>query len=160
MAPTRKILYFKAKLNQISPKCYRKTQTRPYKRSREYQELRYSCRQNICSTTLRASLCNFGINFSATAGSERLHKQPGGPWSRREVADKRDHNGRMKLLFDQNLSFKLCALLSDLFPDSKPVRQLGLDQSEDRIFGSMPKTTTLCSSRRIRILRTWPLITV
>jgi len=25
---------------------------------------------------------------------------------------------RMKLLFDQNLSFKLCALLSDLFPDS------------------------------------------
>ena len=32
----------------------------------------------------------------------------------------------MKLLFDQNLSFKLCALLSDLVPDSKPVRQLGL----------------------------------
>ncbi len=39
----------------------------------------------------------------------------------------------MKLLFDQNLSFKLCALLSDLFPDSKPVRELGLDQSDDRI---------------------------
>jgi hypothetical protein len=32
---------------------------------------------------------------------------------------------RMKLLFDQNLSFKLCTLLSDLFPDSKPVRELG-----------------------------------
>ena len=29
----------------------------------------------------------------------------------------------MKLLFDQNLSFKLCTLLSDLFPDSKPVRE-------------------------------------
>jgi hypothetical protein len=25
----------------------------------------------------------------------------------------------MKLLFDQNLSFKLCALLADLFPGSK-----------------------------------------
>jgi predicted nuclease of predicted toxin-antitoxin system len=39
----------------------------------------------------------------------------------------------MKLLFDQNLSFKLCTLLSDLFPDSKPVRELGLDRSDDRI---------------------------
>jgi uncharacterized protein DUF5615 len=32
----------------------------------------------------------------------------------------------MKLLFDQNLSFKLCTLLSDLFPDSKPIRELVL----------------------------------
>ncbi len=39
----------------------------------------------------------------------------------------------MKLLFDQNLSFKLCALLSDLFPDSKPVRELGLDRSDDSV---------------------------
>ncbi len=39
----------------------------------------------------------------------------------------------MKLLFDQYLSFKLCTLLSDLFPNSKPVRELGLDQSDDRI---------------------------
>jgi predicted nuclease of predicted toxin-antitoxin system len=39
----------------------------------------------------------------------------------------------MKLLFDQNLSFKLCTLISDLFPDSKPVRELGLDRSDDRI---------------------------
>ncbi|HWJ34651.1 MAG TPA: DUF5615 family PIN-like protein [Steroidobacteraceae bacterium] len=39
----------------------------------------------------------------------------------------------MKLLFDQNLSFKLCALLSDLFSDSKPVRELGLDRSDDRV---------------------------
>jgi predicted nuclease of predicted toxin-antitoxin system len=29
----------------------------------------------------------------------------------------------MKLLFDQNLSFKLCTLLSELFPDSKPCAQ-------------------------------------
>jgi hypothetical protein len=32
----------------------------------------------------------------------------------------------MKLLFDQNLSFKLCGLLSDLFPDSKQVRIAGI----------------------------------
>jgi len=39
----------------------------------------------------------------------------------------------MKLLFDQNLSFKLCTLLSDLFPDSKQVREIGLDRSDDLI---------------------------
>lgn len=31
----------------------------------------------------------------------------------------------MKLLFDQNLSFKLCQRLADLFPDSDQVRRLG-----------------------------------
>jgi predicted nuclease of predicted toxin-antitoxin system len=36
----------------------------------------------------------------------------------------------MKLLFDQNLSFKLCALLADLFPGSKSVRELGLERSD------------------------------
>lgn len=38
----------------------------------------------------------------------------------------------MKLLFDQNLSFKLCVKLADFFPDSNQVRLLGLDQAEDR----------------------------
>ena len=37
----------------------------------------------------------------------------------------------MKLLFDQNLSFKLCARLSDLFPESDQVRRLGLDEADD-----------------------------
>jgi predicted nuclease of predicted toxin-antitoxin system len=37
----------------------------------------------------------------------------------------------MKLLFDQNLSFKLCARLRDLFPGSQQVRLLGLDQADD-----------------------------
>ena len=37
----------------------------------------------------------------------------------------------MKLLFDQNLSFRLCHLLVDLFPDSTQVRLVGLDQAED-----------------------------
>jgi predicted nuclease of predicted toxin-antitoxin system len=38
----------------------------------------------------------------------------------------------MKLLFDQNLSFKLCRRLGDLFPDSSQVRLIGMDQAEDR----------------------------
>jgi hypothetical protein len=35
-------------------------------------------------------------------------------------------------LFDQNLSFKLCTLLSDLFPDSKAVRE-----QHRRLFGNL-----------------------
>ena len=38
----------------------------------------------------------------------------------------------MKLLFDQNLSFKLCRQLSDIFPGSNQVRLLGLDGADDR----------------------------
>ena len=38
----------------------------------------------------------------------------------------------MKLLFDQNLSFKLCTQLADVFPDSSQTRLLGLDQADDR----------------------------
>lgn len=38
----------------------------------------------------------------------------------------------MKLLFDQNLSFKLCSQLADLFPGSSQVRLLNLSQADDR----------------------------
>lgn len=38
----------------------------------------------------------------------------------------------MKLLFDQNLSFKLARQLNDLFPDSSQVRLLGLDRADDK----------------------------
>ena len=38
----------------------------------------------------------------------------------------------MRLLFDQNLSFKLCARLEDLFPGSSQARLLGLDRADDR----------------------------
>jgi predicted nuclease of predicted toxin-antitoxin system len=38
----------------------------------------------------------------------------------------------MKLLFDQNLSFKLCRQLADIFPDSDQVRLLGLAEADDR----------------------------
>ena len=37
----------------------------------------------------------------------------------------------MKLLFDQNLSFKLCARLADLFPESRHVRLVGFDKAAD-----------------------------
>jgi predicted nuclease of predicted toxin-antitoxin system len=38
----------------------------------------------------------------------------------------------MKLLFDQNLSFKLCQLLSDVFPESSQVRLVGMAESNDQ----------------------------
>ena len=38
----------------------------------------------------------------------------------------------MKLLFDQNLSFKLCLRLKDLFPNSQQVRLLEMSESDDR----------------------------
>jgi hypothetical protein len=37
----------------------------------------------------------------------------------------------MKLLFDENLSFKLCARLSDLFPGSRQVQLVGLAEADD-----------------------------
>lgn len=46
----------------------------------------------------------------------------------------------MKLLFDQNLSFKLCPALADLFPGSSQVRLLGLAQADDRILWEHAKT--------------------
>jgi predicted nuclease of predicted toxin-antitoxin system len=38
----------------------------------------------------------------------------------------------MKLLFDQNLSFKLCRQLADLLPGSTQVRLVGLANADDR----------------------------
>lgn len=37
----------------------------------------------------------------------------------------------MKLLFDQNISFRLINQISDLFPDAKHVRELGLENATD-----------------------------
>jgi len=38
----------------------------------------------------------------------------------------------MKLLFDQNLSSKLCQALADIFPGSNQVRLVGLAEADDR----------------------------
>jgi predicted nuclease of predicted toxin-antitoxin system len=37
----------------------------------------------------------------------------------------------MKLLFDQNLSFRLCQRLAELFPGSSQVRLVGLAEADD-----------------------------
>jgi predicted nuclease of predicted toxin-antitoxin system len=47
----------------------------------------------------------------------------------------------MKLLFDANLSFKLCQRLSDLFPDSTQVRLIGLERSDDRAIWDYAKVS-------------------
>jgi predicted nuclease of predicted toxin-antitoxin system len=39
----------------------------------------------------------------------------------------------MKLLFDQNISFRLCRSLADLFPDSNHVRLVELASASDRV---------------------------
>lgn len=40
--------------------------------------------------------------------------------------------GGVRLLLDQNLSFKLCARLVDVFPGSMQARLVGLDRADDR----------------------------
>ncbi len=37
----------------------------------------------------------------------------------------------MKLLFDQNISFRLIKRILDFFPDAKQLRELGLENSSD-----------------------------
>ena len=37
----------------------------------------------------------------------------------------------MKLLFDQNISYRIVPKLSDCYPDSEQVRELGLTNAED-----------------------------
>lgn len=39
----------------------------------------------------------------------------------------------MRLLFDQNLSHRLIALLEDIFPDSLHVRHLDLHKADDSV---------------------------
>jgi predicted nuclease of predicted toxin-antitoxin system len=38
----------------------------------------------------------------------------------------------MRLLFDQNISFRIISKLQDVFPETKQVRELGLENSTDR----------------------------
>lgn len=45
----------------------------------------------------------------------------------------------MRLLFDENLSFKLCQQLSDLFPGSSQVRLLRLEGADDRTIWNYAK---------------------
>ena len=49
----------------------------------------------------------------------------------------------MKLLFDENLSHKLARLLSDLFPDSVHVREVGLKAADDPVVWEYAKNNGL-----------------
>nr|WP_223257248.1 DUF5615 family PIN-like protein [Phormidesmis priestleyi] len=49
----------------------------------------------------------------------------------------------MKLLYDQNLSPCLVDRLADLYPNSKHVYEIGLDQSNEGLCGLTPNTMTL-----------------
>jgi len=48
----------------------------------------------------------------------------------------------MKLIFDQNLSFKLCSRLADRFPESTQVRLVGLDAADDRTIWEFAKSNS------------------
>jgi predicted nuclease of predicted toxin-antitoxin system len=50
----------------------------------------------------------------------------------------------MKLLLDQNLSFKLVDRLADLVPDSDQVRRLGLTRPMTAPSGSTPNAAGSC----------------
>ncbi|MDT4952439.1 MAG: hypothetical protein QOJ02_577 [Acidobacteriota bacterium] len=49
----------------------------------------------------------------------------------------------MKLLFDENLSHKLVRLLSDLFPDSIHVRDIGLKAADDSLVWDFAKDNSM-----------------
>ncbi|HEY4985830.1 MAG TPA: DUF5615 family PIN-like protein [Bradyrhizobium sp.] len=63
----------------------------------------------------------------------------------------------MKLLFDQNLSFRLCQTIANLFPDSNHVGSLGLSEVADRELWALLRPTASRSYRRMLILPTWLL---
>ena len=50
----------------------------------------------------------------------------------------------MKLLFDQNLSYRLTDRLADVFPQSCHVRLLGLDQSPDDEIWEYARANEFC----------------
>ena len=45
----------------------------------------------------------------------------------------------MKLLLDQNISFRISNKIQDIFPGSKQVRDLGLENSKDSVLWSFAK---------------------
>lgn len=50
----------------------------------------------------------------------------------------------MKLLFDQNLSFKLCRLLDDIFPHSAQVSLAGMEKADDRTIWDFARSHGFC----------------
>ena len=50
----------------------------------------------------------------------------------------------MNLLFDQNISYRITQLLGDIFPESKQVRNLKLENSTDRLIWDYAKENDYC----------------
>ncbi len=50
----------------------------------------------------------------------------------------------MKLLLDQNISFRITTKIQDLFPGSKQVRDLGLENSKDSFSWNYAKENNYC----------------
>jgi predicted nuclease of predicted toxin-antitoxin system len=50
----------------------------------------------------------------------------------------------MKLLLDQNISFRIITKIQDIFPGSKQVRDLGLENSKDSFLWNYAKENNYC----------------
>lgn len=50
----------------------------------------------------------------------------------------------MKLLLDQNISFRITIKIQDLFPGSKQVRDLGLENSKDSFLWNYARENNYC----------------
>jgi predicted nuclease of predicted toxin-antitoxin system len=50
----------------------------------------------------------------------------------------------MKLLLDQNISFRITSKIQDLFPGSKQVQDLGLENSKDSFLWNYAKENNYC----------------
>ena len=50
----------------------------------------------------------------------------------------------MKLLLDQNISFRITSKIQDLFPGSKQVKDLGLENSKDSFLWNYAKENNFC----------------
>jgi predicted nuclease of predicted toxin-antitoxin system len=50
----------------------------------------------------------------------------------------------MKLLLDQNISFRITNKIQDLFPGSKQVKDLGLENSKDSLLWTYAKENDFC----------------
>jgi predicted nuclease of predicted toxin-antitoxin system len=62
----------------------------------------------------------------------------------------------MKLLFDENLSFKICRRLSDRFPNSTQVRLVGLERADDRTVWDYAKANGFVLVTSMPTSSTWP----
>ncbi|NLM66203.1 MAG: DUF5615 family PIN-like protein [Enterococcus sp.] len=50
----------------------------------------------------------------------------------------------MKLLLDQNISFRITNKIQDIFPESKQVKDLGLENSKDSAIWTFAKENDYC----------------